>query len=79
MSDWWLYGFVIGVVVVVVATVLILLVTGLARKVAGEIDELNAALAGASRKTRALQKLSTTSHHVTRITLGLAAARRGPS
>ncbi|MDP9227848.1 MAG: hypothetical protein M3M99_02205 [Actinomycetota bacterium] len=79
MSEWWLIGFVIGVLVVLLLGSLILYVTAVANKVAGDIDELNVALEGTSRKTRALHQLSSTNDAVVRITAGLFAVRGGSS
>jgi hypothetical protein len=79
MSHWWWVGIIAGAVVTLIAATLILVITSRANKVAGEIDELNPALAGVGKKTQALQQLSGTNYYILQITTGLSSIRRGHS
>jgi hypothetical protein len=76
VSAWWLIGWMIGVVVVVLAATLLLTIIGLGRRIVRQADEITAALDGARENTDALYEVKKTNLAIDRITRGLAAARK---
>ena len=75
LSGWWTVGWITGVAVVLVAAVLILLITSIARKITAEARDITAGLDGVSGKTRALRDVTRTQRAVAQITNGLRRAR----
>ena len=77
LSMWWTVGWVIGAVVVLLVAVLLLAITGLAKKVDGVAQELVTDLDSIATKTGPLQNVAATNNAVKTITRGLRAARGG--
>lgn len=77
LSTWWMVGWVAGGVVVALVAILLLLITGLARKVDGTAQELVTDLDSIARKTGPLQNVAATNNAVRTITVCLRAARGG--
>jgi len=74
---WWTVGWVIGAVVVLLVAVLLLAITGLAKKIDGVAQELVTDLDSIATKTGPLQNVAATNTAVKTITRGLRAARGG--
>jgi len=74
---WWTVGWVIGAVVVLLVAVLLLAITGLAKKIDGVAQELVTDLDSIATKTGPLQNVAATNNAVKTITRGLRAARGG--
>ena len=77
LSMWWTVGWVIGAVVVLLVAVLLLAITGLAKKIDGVAQELVTDLDSIATKTGPLQNVAATNNAVKTITRGLRAARGG--
>jgi len=77
LSIWWTVGWVIGTVVVLLVAVLLLAITGLAKKIDGVAQELVTDLDSIATKTGPLQNVAATNTAVKTITRGLRAARGG--
>ena len=77
LSMWWTVGWVIGTVVVLLVAVLLLAITGLAKKIDGVAQELVTDLDSIATKTGPLQNVAATNNAVKTITRGLRAARGG--
>ena len=77
LSMWWTVGWVIGTVVVLLVAVLLLAITGLAKKIDGVAQELVTDLDSIATKTGPLQSVAATNTAVKTITRGLRAARGG--
>lgn len=77
LSMWWTVGWVIGTVVVLLVAVLLLAITGLAKKIDGVAQELVTDLDSIATKTGPLQNVAATNTAVKTITRGLRAARGG--
>lgn len=75
LSGWWAVGWIAGAAVVVVAALLIIAITSIARNIINETLEITGGLDGVSDKTRALREVSRTHQAVSRITSGLRRAR----
>jgi len=75
LSSWWMVGWVVGGVVVLLVAVLILTITALARKVDGVAQQLVGDLDSIARTTRPLQDVGATNIAVQTITRGLRQAR----
>ena len=76
LSQWWTVGWVIGVVVVLIAAVLLITIIALARRISGQAVTITQALDGARANTDALWEVRSTNSAIDRITRGLAAARK---
>ncbi|MDQ4131267.1 MAG: hypothetical protein M3133_09840 [Actinomycetota bacterium] len=77
LSVWWMFGWAIGALVVVVAASLILLIIALARKIISQAEEITTAIDGARVNTNALFDLTKTNLALEQITRGLNNARGG--
>lgn len=77
LSQWWTVGWAIGAVVVLLVAVLLLLITGLARKIDGTAQVLVTDLDSIARKTEPLQNVAATTNAVRTITRCLRIARGG--
>ncbi len=77
LSTWWMVGWVIGGVVVALVAVLLLTITGLARKIDGTANDLVTDLDSIAAKTGPLQNVGATNNAVRTITVCLRAARGG--
>jgi len=75
LSSWWTVGWVVGAVVVLLVAVLLLAITGLARKIDGSAQELVADLDSIATKTGPLHDVGRTMNAVRAITRGLRIAR----
>jgi hypothetical protein len=75
VSTWWMVGWVVGAVVVLLVAVLILTITALARKVDGVAQQLVGDLDSIARTTRPLQDVGATNIAVRTITRCLRQAR----
>jgi hypothetical protein len=76
VSAWWLIGWMIAVVVVVLAATLLLTIIGLGRRIVRQADDITAALDGTRKNTDPLYEVKNTNLAIDRITRGLAAARK---
>ena len=77
LSQWWIVGWVGGVVVVALVAVLVIAITALADRIAGQADAITEALDGARANTEPLFAVKMTNSAVDRITRGLRIARTG--
>jgi hypothetical protein len=75
LSMWWTVGWVVGAVVILLVAVLILAITGLARKIGGEAESLIGSLDSIATKTRPLHDVGQTNMAVRAIIRGLRIAR----
>jgi hypothetical protein len=75
LSTWWTVGWAVGAVVVALVAILILTITGLARKVDTTAQELVGDLDSIAHKTRPLQDVGATNIAVVTITRCLRIAR----
>jgi hypothetical protein len=78
LSSWWMVGWVVGAVVIALVAVLLLTITGLARKIDGTAGDLIKDLDSIATKTRPLQAVAATVNAVTTITRCLRIARGAP-
>ncbi|MDQ3678909.1 MAG: hypothetical protein M3401_19275 [Actinomycetota bacterium] len=78
LSTWWTVGWIVGAVVVLLVAVLILAITGLARKINGSAEELVSDLDSIAHKIRPLHDVGATNIAVRTITRGLRIARGQP-
>jgi hypothetical protein len=77
LSTWWMVGWVVGAVVVALVAILLLTITGLARKVDGTAQDLVTDLDSIAHKTGPLQNVGATHNAVRTIIVCLRAARGG--
>jgi hypothetical protein len=77
LSGWWIVGWAVGVLVVVIAATLVLAVIALARRIVGQADAIIEALDGARENTTPLFDVKRTNLAVDRITRGLRRVREG--
>lgn len=75
LSGWWVFGWVVGVVVVLIAATLLLAIIALGNRIARQADEITEAIDGARVNTEPLYEVKRTNLAVIRITRGLRAAR----
>jgi hypothetical protein len=76
LSAWWLIGWMIGVVVVIIAATLLLTIIGLGHRIVRQADEITASLDATRRNTDPLWDVKKININIDRINKGLAAARR---
>lgn len=76
-SGYWAVGWAVGAVVVVVAAMLILAITSIARGITRQADDITQALDGARGNTDALFAVKGTNHALDRITRNLRRVRTG--
>ena len=74
-TGWWLLGFALGGVVVLIAATLLILIIALARRIARQAADITSALDGARVNTEPLFDLAKTNFALERITRSLAAVR----
>ena len=74
-TAWWVLGFAIGVVVVLVAASLLVAIIALGRRIVRQAEEIAAALDGARANTTALFDVTRTNLALDRITRQLRAVR----
>lgn len=77
LSVWWMFGWVLGAIVVVVAASLILMIIFQARKIISQAGDIIDAIDGARESTNALYDVTKTNLAIEQITRGLANARQG--
>jgi hypothetical protein len=77
LSTWWMVGWVVGAVVVALVAVLLLTITGLARRIGGTAQDLVTDLDSIATKTGPLQNVGATNNAVRTITTCLRKARGG--
>jgi hypothetical protein len=77
LSSWWMVGWVVGAVVVLLVAILLITITALARKVDGTAQQLVGDLDSIAQKTRPLQAVGATNVAVQTITRCLRIARGG--
>lgn len=75
LSGWWTVGWIAGAAVVLVAALLIVAITSIARNITNETQEITNGLNGVGDKTYSLREVSRTHQAVARITNGLRRAR----
>jgi hypothetical protein len=76
LSAWWLIGWMLAVVVVVLAATLLLTIIGLGRRIVRQADDITAALDGTRQNTDPLWGVKQININIDRINRGLAAARK---
>lgn len=77
MSGWWIVGWGVGVLVVLIAALLLLAIIMLGRRIAHQADEITRALDGARENTTPLFEVPKTNLAIDHITRGLRDARGG--
>jgi hypothetical protein len=77
-TGWWVLGFVVAGVVVLVAAVLLLTIIALARRIVRTANEIVVALDQTRENTSAMFDVASVNHNLDRITRGLRAARGAP-
>jgi RecB family exonuclease len=77
LSTWWMVGWVVGAVVIALVAVLLITITGLARRIDGTAEALVVDLDSIARKTGPLQNVAATNNAVKTITACLILARGG--
>lgn len=77
LSQWWYVGWVVGVVVILIAAVLLLTIIALGRRIARQADDITRALDGARENTLPLYEVTRTNLAVDQITRGLRTVRTG--
>jgi hypothetical protein len=75
LSSWWVFGWIAGALVVLLAAGLLLAIIGLGRRIVGQAEDITSALDGARRNTDPLYEVKRTNLALDRINRGLAAAR----
>jgi len=77
LSQWWIVGWVGGVVVVALVAFLVYTITALAQRITGQAVAITEALDGARANTEPLFAVKMTNSAIDRITRGLRIARTG--
>jgi hypothetical protein len=77
LSTWWIVGWAIGVVVVLVAATLLVTIIALGRRIARQAGEITEALDGARENTTSLFEVTRTNLAIDQITRGLRTIREG--
>lgn len=77
LSQWWYVGWVVGVVVILIAALLLLAIIALGRRIAGQADDITRALDGARDHTDGLYDVNRTNLAIDQITRGLRTVRTG--
>jgi hypothetical protein len=75
LSGWWIFGWGVAAVVVVVAAGLLLAIIGLGRRIARQADETTGVLDAARENTEPLWAVKSINLTLHRIVTGLATAR----
>jgi hypothetical protein len=76
LSEWWIVGWALGGVVVLIAAALLLAIVALGRRIVRQADDITAALDGARENTAPLWDVKQANISLDRINRGLAAARK---
>jgi len=76
ISSWWIVGWVIGLVVVLLAAGLLLAIIAVGRRIVRQADGITEALDGARENTAPLFEVTRTNRAIDQITRGLAAVRK---
>ena len=79
LSSYWIVGWAVGAVVVVIAATVLLVIIGTARRLQRQADEITTALDGARENTTPLFDVTNTNLAIDRITRGLRRVRTGGS
>jgi hypothetical protein len=77
LSQWWYVGWVVGVVVILIAALLLLAIIGLGRRIVRQADEITEALDGAREHTAPMFDVTRTNLALDQITRGLRKVREG--
>jgi len=77
LSQWWYVGWVLGVVVVLIAALLLIAIIALGRRIARQAADITQALNGARDHTDALYDVKRTNLAIDQITRGLRTVRTG--
>ena len=77
LSQWWIVGWVGGVVVIALVAALVLAITAVAHRITAQAEDITKALDGARANTEPLFAVKMTNSAVDRITRGLRIARTG--
>jgi hypothetical protein len=77
LSQWWIVGWVGGVVVIALVAALVLAITAVAHRITAQAEGITKALDGARANTEPLFAVKMTNSAVDRITRGLRIARTG--
>jgi hypothetical protein len=75
LSGWWIFGWVVGAAVVLIAALLLVTIIGLGQRIARQADAITEALDGTRRNTDALWAVKSVNLNLSRVVRGLAAAR----
>jgi hypothetical protein len=75
LSGWWIFGWALGAIVVVIAAALLLAIIALGRRIVRQADQTTEALAGARENTAGLWDVTETNLSLIRINRGLSRAR----
>jgi hypothetical protein len=78
-SSYWIVGWAIGALVVVIAATVLLVIILTAKRIARQAEEITTALDGARENTTPLFDVTRTNLAIDRITRGLRRARTGGS
>ena len=76
LSGWWVFGWAVALVVVLLAASLLVIAVVLARRIGDQATEIEEALDGARQNTDPLWEVKTTNLTIARINHGLATARK---
>jgi hypothetical protein len=77
VSTWWVVGWAIALVVVVIAAALLVAIIALGRRIVRQADDITAALDGTRDNTTALFDVTRTNLAIDRTTRGLRSVRTG--
>jgi hypothetical protein len=77
LSQWWYVGWVVGVVVILIAALLLLAIIALGRRIARQADEITTVLDGVRENTAPLFEVRRTNLAIDQITRGLRTVRTG--
>jgi hypothetical protein len=77
LSQWWYVGWVVGVVVILIAALLLLAIIALGRRIAKQADEITGLLDDARENTAPLYDVRRTNLAIDQITRGLRTVRTG--
>jgi len=75
LSGWWVFGWLVGATVILIAALLLLAIIGLGRRIARQADEITQTLEGVRTNTDPLWDIRGTNVALDRIARGLADVR----
>jgi hypothetical protein len=78
LSIWWVVGWAVGAVVILIAAALLLVIIGLGRRIVRQADDITTALDGTRENTTPLFDVTRTNLAVDQITRGLRTVGGGP-